>query len=496
MSTPEAKNWVITAAPAQPIAPHWHRRPSHFGAYQPVFAPAPDGWPASLPLPAAEASVSALYALSQLHPEGPESNGPPLDTFAIPSAPGPVPLPASEPSVRELILVVDTGLSMSAWYPTVNAFAACACELPLFSDVHIVKLRSQPSAAQTDLIDRAAVSSLGIGSPSPPHRQKTIFIITDAVGATWKRGLLWNDLRTWAQHHTVAILHVLPHYNWYLSGIHSQPTQLRAPVPGCANSALELAPSRTAPSDDESTVQETAGRILIPVLEIRKRWLDQWVRLMLSTLWVHQQTLEIPATTTAGPVPSPSLAGDHATSPEQSITEFRTAASENSFSLAVLLAAAPLNRHIMQLIAAELLPASDPGDLAALLTSGLLITVESSAEHNDPHDQVVFDFAPGVRQKLLSFGESGKTRRVAFLLDKYVGPHVPAIRGIAQRIKTPAAASAPAITPEALPYLRVECAVLTALSGDSAPHREAAESLRTKIAEYETHHAQSTAPKP
>ncbi|REK84521.1 hypothetical protein DY245_42965 [Streptomyces inhibens] len=218
---------------------------------------------------------------------------------------------------------------------------------------------------------------------------------------------------------------------------------------------------------------------------------------MTSRLLVHQQVLEIPPpSATAGLVPTPSPAPDAVASPEQSIGEFRTAASENAFSLAVLLAAAPLNRHIMQLLAAELLPAASPGDLAAVLTSGLLVTMENSAEHSDPHDQVVFDFTPDVREKLLSLGESAKTRRVVALLDHYLGPHVPAIRGITQRVKNPATAFPPGITAETLPYLRVECAVLTALSGASTPHREAAERLRTKVDEFETEQRRATAANP
>ncbi|ARF54056.1 SAV_2336 N-terminal domain-related protein [Streptomyces gilvosporeus] len=488
MSTPEAATWLITAAPATPVVPAQLRGSGHLVAARPVFAPAPEGWPSALPLPAAEASVSALHALSQLQPELASFRKTAPDAFAIPSAPGPVCPPATNPAMRELVLVVDTGLSMSAWYPTVNAFAACACELPIFNDVHIVKLRSQPSSTHSDLLERSTVINLGLGNPTPPHRQKTVFVITDAVGTAWKRGLIWDDLRAWAQHHTVAILHVLPHHDWYLSGIHARPHQLRAPVPGCPNSALEVSPPEMVPSDVPNAGAEREGRkLLIPVLEIRKRWLDQWVRLMTSRLLVHQQALEIPSVSAAAAsVPSPSAAPDAVAVPEQSIAEFRTAASENAFSLAVLLAAAPLNRHIMQLLAAELLPAASPGDLAAVLTSGLLITVDNSAEHSDPHDQVVFDFAPGVRQKLLSLGESTRTRRVAALLDQYLGRDVPAIHGITQRVKSPATASPPEITAETLPYLRVECAVLTALSGASAPHREAAELLRTRIRRFET----------
>ncbi|MGW1375084.1 SAV_2336 N-terminal domain-related protein [Streptomyces sp. NPDC002446] len=484
MNTLETPTWLITAAPA---APAQLRGPGHLATCRTVFASAPDRWPSSLPLPAAEASVSALQALGQLRPAVTDVRQPAADAYAIPSAPGPVAPPASDPQVRELILVADTGLSMSAWYPTVNAFASSACDLPLFDDVHIIKLRSQSSTTRSDLFDRSAVDELGLCRPAPPHHQKVVFVITDAVGAAWKRGLIWRDLRVWGQHHTVAILHVLPHHDWNLSGIHARPHRLRAEVPGCPNSELEVAPpGATSAATPAGTPEQYGQGLPIPVLEIRKRWLDRWVRLMTSRLSVPQQALLVPPDSAAtGLVPSPSPAPDADLTPEQRIAEFRTAASDNAFTLAVLLAAAPLNRHIMQLIAAELLPAAGPRDLAAVLTSGLLISVENAAEHSDPHDQVVFDFTPGVRQKLLSLGESAKTRRVVALLDQYLGPLVPPVRGISHRVKNPATAPLPEITPEAPPYLRVECAVLTALSGGSTPHRRAAEQLRTRIDEFE-----------
>ncbi|ARH94838.1 hypothetical protein [Streptomyces sp. MOE7] len=165
MSTLEAATWLITAAPATPVTPSQVRGLEHLAAERTVFAPAPDGWPSPLPLPAAEASVSALHALGQLPPERRDFRRPTADAYAIPSAPGPVCPPAADSPVRELVLVVDTGLSMFAWAPTVNAFAASACELPLFNDVHLVELRSQSSTSPRTSSTAGGWTSSGSAGP-------------------------------------------------------------------------------------------------------------------------------------------------------------------------------------------------------------------------------------------------------------------------------------------------------------------------------------------
>ncbi len=104
-------------------------------------------------------------------------------------------------------------------------------------------------------------------------------------------------------------------------------------------------------------------------------------------------------------------------------------------------------------------------------------------DHHDPFDAVTFDFLPGVRQRLLSLGETLKTRKVAKLLDTHLGPLVPAMRGIDRRMRSPDPASTPPPTRATHHYSRVELALLTALSGDSHPHRETAQALQCRLAE-------------
>lgn len=475
MSNPQSRSWHITAAPAEVSA--------GLTGLAPVFGVAPDKWPA-LPLDYADACANALAELGRLSP-GASSSPAARDVYVPPSEPAPQAQPVSPP-VWDLVLVVDTGPSMSAWYPTVNRFAACAYELPLFRDVHVLKIK--PTAARSPL-EQTAVEALGLNAADTPQQQKMIFVITDGVGSTWKRGQLWECLTRWAELHPLAILHVLPYQSWKLSALRTQPRKLRADFAGCPNSRLVAqppSPSADRPLSDGPAAEETPA-LAIPVLELRKGWLEQWVQLMVfSTQWARQQVLLIPAPAPAAPVPHPAPAGDTLIDASRIVAEFRTAASDTSFQLAVALAAAPLNRHVMQMIAAEMLPWASPRDLSAVLTSGLLRTVRGSSPHGaPPWASVTFDFRPGVRQRLLEQGESVNTRAVVGHLDTYLGPVVDAVRGISQRVQNPATARFPNVSEETLPFLQVECDVLAALglTPDSA-HRQAADSLAAKIAEH------------
>ncbi|MEU6935668.1 MULTISPECIES: SAV_2336 N-terminal domain-related protein [Streptomyces] len=473
MNNSESRTWHITAAPAEVSA--------GLAGIAPVFSVAPAKWRA-LPLDYADACAKALTDLSSLSP-GAAPSPTTLDAYAPPSEPVPQAQLAA-PADWELILLVDTGPSMSAWYPTVNRFVACAYELPLFRHVRVVTIDPAPGGCPQW---QSEVEALGLNARNTRSR-KIVFIITDGVSSTWKRPELWQCMQQWAQHYPLAVLHVLPYQSWHLSAIRTEPQKLRSHSAGCPNSRLLAQPSSSDPEpallvDDASNVPAPP----IPVLELRKAWLEQWVQLMVfNTQWARQQVLVVPQhlANSIAHVPAPAPAGDNQPDPSRIVAGFRTAASDTSFKLAVALAAAPLNRHVMQMVAAELLPWASPRDLSAVLTSGLLQTVATNTGQLPEWATVTFDFRPGVRQRLLEQGESVDTRKVVTLLDTHLGPVVDAVQGVSQRIQSPSADRFPKVSDETLPFLTVECDVLAAIGTPDSPHREAADLLTERIAAH------------
>ncbi|MFJ1874242.1 hypothetical protein [Streptomyces chartreusis] len=468
----DTQPWLITAAPVPAVDHNWRTTvPS-----EPDFREPPPSWPTVSPLAAIEAATSALSPFAQLAGvasvrQETSIYDPPEDLTEAQAVPS-----------WDLVLVVDTSPSMTAWYPVANAVATYTRELPLFHSVHVVKMRNRRPTLPSDLFTPTDIPILRAPAFSSDHSKITL-VLTDGVGAAWHRRLLWNDLYQWATSHTVAILHVLPHHHWSLSGIRPQPIQLRAPQPCCPNTHLvETAATSNQPAAVDDHTGAKANSVLVPVLEMRKRWLDQWTRLQLTDLLVHQQALEVNANTAPiSPVPSPTPAKDEAHGPDRLIADFYKAVSDHAFNLAILLATAPLNRYIMQLLAGELAPAASTRDLSAILTSGLLISLDTPIGVLDRYGRVTFDFLPGVRQSLLALGESSQTHRAAALLDTRLAPFVPAMRGLAARMRTPDAGSLPALTTQSAPYLEIEHSLLTALSGETPAHRIVAKALREQL---------------
>lgn len=464
MTLPEDR-WLITASPLQNALPTWHNS----FPLEAEFTEPPTHWGITSQAPAMETAMAPLNLLAQLEgPREPNSNGiyeSPLDPFALSSSPG-----------WELILVVDTSLSMQPWLSTANAIAACAHDLPLFHSVRVIRMKNRQGKPLKFTPDASSLSN----APADNNRRCMILLLTDGVGPHWRETAVLALLREWASHHVVAILQTLPHIEWKLTALPTRPARLRAPVPGCTNHCLVLHETEEAqalPADNA-----ISAPMLIPVLELRKRWIDQWVRLLLTNSRVHQHVVAI----AAEPVPRkfvPSQSNQPATASAR-VAAFESSVPESTYMLAKRLAMAPLNRYVMDLIADKSKPTATPSDLSRILTSNLLVAFEEPAGEDSSFGEVTFGFAAEVRQCLLAQSDSISTYQTAELLERYLARHMPTLAGLAERLRKPTPQATPAITLQTLPYLRVEASLLTALSAESQEHRITAEQLRTDLAAF------------
>lgn len=462
MTLPEDR-WLITASPLQNAVPTWRNS----APFEAEFPEPPLHWGITSQAPAMETAMAPLNLLTQLEgPREPSTDGiyeSPLDPFALSSSPG-----------WELVLVVDTGLSMQPWFSTANAIAACAHDLPLFHNVRVLRMSNRQGKPLTFAPDDA--SSLST-TPADTNRRCMILLLTDGVGPIWHRPDILARLREWAAHHVVAILQTLPHPQWELTALSTRPARLRAPIPGCTNGALVVheAEEPQTPAADSDGPAPT----LIPVLELRKRWIEQWVRLLLTNSRVHQHIVAIPAGALDTPfIPRPA---EPLTAASDRVAAFQSSVPESTYELAKRLAMAPLNRYVMDLIADKSEPAATPSDLSRILTSNLLVAYEQPAELTNRYGRVTFGFADGVRQCLLALSESIHTYQTAELLERHLADAMPPLTGLTSRLRKPAPQALPAITSQTLPLLRVEASLLTALSAESEEHRTTAEHLRAVL---------------
>ncbi|AZM53092.1 hypothetical protein DMA15_11205 [Streptomyces sp. WAC 01529] len=481
MTLPEDR-WLITASPLQNAMPTW-RNSAPFVA---EFTEPPACWEISSQAPAMETVMAPLNLLAQL--EGPLEHPDsgvyeiPLDPFALSFSPG-----------WDLVLVVDTGLTMQAWFSTANAIAACAHDLPLFRSVRVIRMSNRQGNPPSFTPDASSLSA----APADASRRCMILLLTDGVGPVWKRQELFALLGAWTVHHIVAILQTLPHPAWELAALSTRAARLRAPERGCTNRALV---SHDSEEQDAAEAKLPAAP-LIPVLELRKRWVEQWVRLLLSKARVHQHVVEFPPDLaesavaapgtclggTAQDVFIPGQAGpsDPPLTASERVAAFETAVPEGTFRLAIRLAMAPLNRYVMDLIADKSHPFATPSDLSRILTSNLLVAYEQPADKPSSYGRVTFDFADGVRQCLLAQSDSTQTYQTADLLERYLPQVMPALAGFASRLRKPRPEALPAVTLQNLPYLRVEANLLSALSAESAAHRATADHLRTTLTTHQ-----------
>ncbi|MEV6020700.1 SAV_2336 N-terminal domain-related protein [Streptomyces sp. NPDC051997] len=444
MSDPTPCRWLVTSTPQDNRA---QRVDLHARAFppRPVFSAPPDGWPRPTPAFAAPAAASALQALSALDPASHRASTP-----AIPNIPGASPYPRVRPPAWDLVLVIDTGASMTAWHVSINAFVERAYKLRSFGEVHIVKLHSQGFDPTRELFDTAEVGHAGIGGD---RRKKLILVITDAVGPAWNRQPLKDQLSAWAAKHPLAILHVQPYSHWTRSALATRILTLRSAELGGSNASFETQTPDDPSLDALAPADPIAeGSLVIPVMELSKRWIEQWCRLLSSTKRVRQQAIVL------GSPARPHDEVPTAASAEDLVVDFLKKALPDTARLVVLLAAAPLNRHIMQLIADVLMPHTGPEHLAEILSSGLLRVVGTQDPGNAPFHQVVFDFLPGVRRELLSRQRDGRKDcvSVAQVVDDYLSDTIPGVEGLAQRIRHLSPPDTVEVNEQNLLYLEVE----------------------------------------
>ncbi|MFC9280184.1 SAV_2336 N-terminal domain-related protein [Streptomyces collinus] len=423
---------------------------------------------------AVQAAASALHALETLDPNA-QANAP-----MLPNVPGASPHPRSKPA-WDLVLIIDTGASMAAWYDSINAFVESAYKIGHFAHVPVISLHSQGFDPTRDVFDPAELGRAGIGDKT---QKKVVLVITDAVGPAWEGEPLKAQLARWAQKHPLAILHVQPHPRWSGSALTTRTRRalvtrtlnLRSTELGGPNTTFAVQVPEDQTRDTLEPAQPlTPNSVVIPVLELSKRWIEQWCRLLNSSKWVRQQGLVLTLgvsdevqPSAQGPgevglplhaqVPQPRQEEEPGPTAEERVVDFLEKALGDTFQLTLLLAAAPLNRHIMQLIAYHLMPQTGPEHVAEILSSGLLQVIRTNDPGSAPFDQIVFDFLPGVRKQLLSRQLDGRkdSYEVAQLIDKYLAPAVPAVEGLAERIRQLSPPDSVTITEQNLPFLEVE----------------------------------------
>ncbi|GAB3158131.1 FxSxx-COOH system tetratricopeptide repeat protein [Amycolatopsis stemonae] len=329
----------------------------------------------------------------------------------------------------EVVLVVDRGSSMVLWERTSRAFRALLERQGAFSDVKTVSVDTDDSDVRS--VETAPGTGCEPAQLADPTGRRVIVVLSDGVGPAWRSGSMFRLLSLWAKTCQVTLFHLLPAERWSWTGVRVVSRTLRGVRPGTANP--------------------------IPVLELEPRHVHRWAELVSGTPGVRLPVLVPPSDEDLA-------AGAESTeeppSPTERLDQFLATGTSPAIRLAGLLAAAPLTLRVMQAVHGTLMPQARPVHLAEIQLGRLLHRVPAGGE-----SPVEYDFAPGLRRRLLALVSRADTARVQRVVQDVLGPDEPAVANLRTALAAPDDATLPVVTSRSEPLLTVQRDVLRALSG-------------------------------
>jgi hypothetical protein len=423
-------------------------------------------------------------------------------------------LPYTQPASErwlDLVLVVDDTPSMRLWQPLIADFVRLLQQLAAFRNVMVRFLGQQADSRHPSGV-RAVVRGEAADSPAgdpaelvDPSGRRAILAVTDGLGAPWRTGAGDRALGTWGRHGPVAVVHLLPSQSWPSTAVAPRRARLRAPERAAANKRLSV----HVPDDWRNPFEPLPENwsLPVPVLELDADWLGWWARLIAGRQqdWMDAAVLLVGASggrqEPAGDRAEPSGAAEDAADEQddqqddadltahERVMRFRVQASRTAYRLATCLAAAPLEMRFIRMIQRALLPESSQRHLAEVMSSGLIEPLDPPPTGTSPHPS--FDFIEGAREALLAGATRSETAQVFCATSEFYGDHAEVTRGLQEVLLAPDTVADSPVNRESLPFVRVELAVLKALSG---PYLNRARRLDDAIAQLQDDHRHEIAP--
>ncbi|WP_404199767.1 SAV_2336 N-terminal domain-related protein [Streptomyces tauricus] len=334
----------------------------------------------------------------------------------------------------EVVVIVDTSLSMSVWGETTHALVRLLGSLGAFRTVHTWQLHWQDAQPHVrDHCERAIPADRVPLHGSGAHGRRLIVVVSDCAARGWHHPGPWQLLSAWGRQAPVALVNPLPQRLWRRSALNLPAVRATAPQAGTRNSALNYRlPLRWHPRPGHR--ENLSPWQALPVASLTPRSLSAWTRTLMDADPHGCDAVLIPATgrlphaVAPGTSPAPQSTDD----PAVLADAFLHTASAGAVRLAVLCSHLPeLTLPLLHALRDQAVPETQLADLAELLTSGLL-TVTPAPGH-DP----VLTLRPAARDRLrthLTTHDAWQTLR-AFSRHLATHPHAPG--GIAAILHSP-----------------------------------------------------------
>ncbi|MGW1976973.1 SAV_2336 N-terminal domain-related protein [Streptomyces sp. NPDC001889] len=323
--------------------------------------------------------------------------------------------PAPEPWF-DVLLVVDDSPSMAVWADTVAEFTSLLAGLGTFRRVDTVRLLP---GDEPRVVDRAG-RTVAPGRVAAPGGRRLVLVVSDCTAGGWYAPRSWQLVRHWAARVPVALINPLPGRLWGRTALDLPAVRVTHRTPAAANRDLEF----TAPLLPAPPPAPGGGPVWValPTLTFSPHSLGRWARGFAHGAPEGYDAVLLPA---SGTLPTPFDApGPAGASPDAAEAFLRTGTPA-----AVRLAAlcSPFSRiglRLLQLIRQEVVPEAGLGEVAELLTSGVLAVERTGGA------PPVLVFQGTARRRLTS----ALARRDAWLmhsaLTRYIAAHPPSPRGL------------------------------------------------------------------
>ncbi|MFJ9939554.1 SAV_2336 N-terminal domain-related protein [Streptomyces erythrochromogenes] len=170
----------------------------------------------------------------------------------------------------EVLLVVDTHLSMEVWQDAVHEFSLLLENSGAFRRVQRWHLSTEPHPDVTDARGRV-VNSRNVAAPDG---RRLVLVVSDCAAPAWYGREVWQLLRDWAGQCPVSIASPLPSRLWHRTGLDLPAVRVRGRLPGVANTALAV----SMPPHLRGVLPEGETHVPIPTLTLTAHSLDRWAK--------------------------------------------------------------------------------------------------------------------------------------------------------------------------------------------------------------------------
>jgi hypothetical protein len=288
----------------------------------------------------------------------------------------------------DVVLLVEKSEAMELWSQTIRELHALMERHGAFRTVRTLFYEVNDGAVVLTSVSGQPVNA---NSVADPDGRRLCLLLTHGVSFNWGGAPLQNFVRSVGRNTVLAIVQMLPQRLWSQTALGTAADTVYSVHRASPNAALR----RVDPLfQQEDSAYDGSS---IPLLTLQPGALQHWARFVMEPRRILQPAVSLQNARSLGP---PQAAESRAPIPDDQLAIFRAAASPLAFQLLRALAYVPLTLPVMKLLQQSLNVESDDAHLAEILLSGLIDRL-TPRDAIVSKDQVLYDFAPGVRELLL-----------------------------------------------------------------------------------------------